>query len=413
MPERITVVGLHGSAEASLSPAGRSALHAADLLVAGRRHLEAIGPVPARTVAIGDDVPRVLDAIAGEPGAVCVVASGDPGFFGILRPIVERFGTDHLTVHPAPSSVALAFASVGLPWDDALVVSAHGRPLGQAARAATSAAKVAVLTSPASPPEALGAELLALGARHARAVVCSRLGLADEQVRETDLAGLAGGTWDPLSVVLLLGADAAAGRPTLCWGPPSPSCDPSLANGPLRSWGLPDEEFDHRAGMVTKSEVRAVALGKLGLPRSGVLWDVGAGSGSVAIEAARLSSSLEIVAIEQVPDDAGRIRANALRHGVVVRVIEGVAPHVFEGLADPDRVFVGGGGLAVLEQVLERLRPGGRVVATYTALDRAVRAAERLGELVQLSAARGERLPDGGLRLAAENPVFVVWGPPR
>ena len=162
--------------------------------------------------------------------------------------------------------------------------------------------------------------------------------------------------------------------------------------------------------MVTKAEVRAVALGKLALPATGVLWDVGAGSGSVAIECSRLAPGLRVFAVERRADDVERIRRNA--RGTGVMVVEGEAPAVLAGLPDPDRVFVGGGGLDVLESVVDRLRPGGLVVATYAALDRAAAAAGRLGQMVQVAVSRGAPLGgSGALRLAAENPVFVCWGP--
>jgi precorrin-6Y C5,15-methyltransferase (decarboxylating) len=360
----------------------------ADLLVGGRRHLDGR---PGRHLVIGGDLGPVLDGIAAEPGRVCVLASGDPGFFGVVRALADRFGPDALDVRPAVSSVSLAFARLGLPWDDAVVVSAHGRPLRAAARRAAATAKAAVLTSPDSPPEALGKELAVLGARPRRAVVCSRLGTPEEQVTEMDLDGLAAGTWDPVSVVVLL--------------------DGELAAEPVLAWGLPEDRFDHRDGMITKSEVRAVALGKLALPPTGVLWDVGAGSGSVAVECARLCPALRVIAVERDPAQAERARVNSAGHGVGVDVVEGDAPGVLAGLPDPDRAFVGGGGLDVLDAVVSRLSPGGRVVAAFAALDRAAAAATRLGHLVQVGIASGTVLPDGGVRLAAENPVFVAWGP--
>jgi precorrin-6Y C5,15-methyltransferase (decarboxylating) len=380
----ILVLGVAGDA-----PAGPID---ADLVVGGRRHLSGVDHAGRRLVIDGDLEP-VLDAIADEPGRVCVLASGDPGFFGIVRLLSERFGAGALDVRPAPSSVSVAFARLGLPWDDALVVSAHGRPLAEAARRAAGAGKVAVLTSPESPPEALGKELVALGATGIRVAVCSRLGTPAEQVTRVDLAGLAAGTWDPVSVVVLLtGA-------------------PDAATGPVLAWGLGEDRFAHRDGMITKSEVRAVALGKLGLPPAGVLWDVGAGSGSVAVECALLRPGLRVLAVERDPDEVERIRANAAAHAVGVEIVEGEAPGVLGGLPDPDRAFVGGGGLEVLDGVLARLRPGGRVVAAFAALDRAAAAVDRLGNVAQIGISRGRPLPDGGVRLAAENPVFLVWGP--
>lgn len=389
MPDLISVVGVNGE---PLADAAERTLAAADLVVGAPRHLAAHAPAGRPVLPLDGDIGAVLDEIATADGRVCVLASGDPGFFGIVRPLAERFGREALDVRPAPSSVSMAFARLGVPWDDAVVVSAHGRPVAEAARLAAAQPKAAVLVSPDSPPEALGWELLALGAGARPVAVCSRLGDDDEQVELTDVAGLVARSWDPRSVVVLFEGEGVAADKTL-------------------AWGLPDARFDHRDGMVTKAEVRAVALGKLALPRTGVVWDVGAGSGSVAIECARLSPQVRVIAVERRADDAARARANAHRHDVEVEVVEGTAPEAFASLPRPDRAFVGGGGPCVLDAVLDCLRPGGRVVATYAALDRAVEAHRRLGRMVQVSVSRGADLPAGGVRLEAENPVFVAWGP--
>jgi precorrin-6Y C5,15-methyltransferase (decarboxylating) len=373
VPSRIHVIGLPGND-----------VPAADLYIGGARHVAGHDP----HVIIGADVDAALDAIAAEPGVVCVLASGDPGFFGIGRALAARFGPHTLDIRPAPSSVSLAFARIGLPWDDAVVVSAHGRPLPEAVAIASAHPKVAVLTSPDAPPEALAKELLAAGVPNRRVVVCSRLGFPDEVAVDLDLEAAAAASFDPLSVVVLLDNDRST---------------KTLA------WGLPDDTFSHRAGMITHAEVRAIALGKLDLPSSGVVWDVGAGSGSVAVEIAGLVPALRVFAIERDLEACATIHANA--RGVAVTVVEGSAPHAFNGLPDPDRAFVGGGGVDALDGVLDRLRPGGTVVATYAVLASAVAAAERLGSLVQVAISRGTPIgPDGQLRLAAENPVFVVWG---
>lgn len=392
-PERIVVIGLHGDDDSHLPKRARLAIEQAQLVVGGRRHLAAFAAGAPNTAVIAADVGGVLDQIDAVDGAVAVLASGDPGFFGIVRPLAERFGPHRLDVHPAASSVALAFARLGLSWDDALVVSAHGRRLDEAVTAAFRHPKVAVLISPDNSASLLGQALLAAGSPPRAVAVCSRLGLDAEQVVQTDLGGLAEGTWDPLSVVVLMAE-----------GPPVP-------DRKTLAWGLPEALFTHRAGMVTKAEVRAVALGKLDLPPDGVLWDVGAGSGSVAIECARLAPGLDVHAVEREPEDVDRIATNAREFGVRIRIHAAEAPAALGDLPDPDRVFVGGGGLTVLEACLGRLRAGGQIVAMFAAMDRAIVAAERLGSLTQVSVARSRPLPGGGLRLAAENPVFVVWGP--
>ena len=369
----------------------RAAIEAAPLVVGAPRHLRTLTPIGARTLPIDGPLADVLDALERERGGVCVLASGDPGFFGIARVLAERFGPDRLDVHPAPSSVSLAFARLGLPWDDAAVISAHGRPLAEAARRAVRHAKAAVLVAPDAPPEALGRELCALGPPHRRAAVCTRLGEPDERVDVLTVEELAAGSFDPMSVVVLLDGDGVAEAPTL-------------------EWGRSEERFAARDGLVTKAEVRAVVLGKLALPPAGVVWDVGAGSGSVAIEIAALAPGVRVMAVERGGEDVRRIEANASAHGVTVDVVHGEAPGALDALPEPDRAFVGGGGIAVLDAVLARLRPDGRVVATFAALDRAAAAYQRLGNLAEVSIARGRPLA-GGVRLQAENPVFVVWGP--
>jgi precorrin-6Y C5,15-methyltransferase (decarboxylating) len=417
----VAVVGVPGDRLDTIEPRARRLLAGARRVAGGRRHLgvwrawletataRQLGAGPVPTIEIGADADAFAQQVAfaaldrQEP--VCVLASGDPGFFGILRALLRVLDRHRLEVIPAPSSVALAFGRLGLPWDDATVVSAHGRPLDEAVRAVRLARKAAVLTSPTTPPEALARELLAGGLRMDLVAVCSRLGSEDEAVEETSLEGLAARSWDPLSVVVLVGP---GGLRTLGWDD-----ERSERSGPARplAWGLPDAWFAHRGGMVTKAEIRAVVLGKLALPPAGVLWDLGAGSGSVSVEAARLCPGLSVFAVEADPEDATRITANAQELGAAVHVITGRAPEALGQLPDPDRVFVGGGGTSVLEVALGRLRPAGRVVATYAAIDRALAAADRLGSMAQLGLSRGQRLPDGAWRLAAENPVFVAWGP--
>jgi precorrin-6Y C5,15-methyltransferase (decarboxylating) len=391
VPERITVVGFTESP----SPAAAKALSEADLVVGSLRLLDAAGTTGRRVVlgSGGVGLAQALEAVAAERGRVGVLASGDPGFFGIVRALAERFGPAVLDVHPAPSSVSLAFARLGLPWDDAVVVSTLGRPLEEAAALAAGAAKVAVLCGTGTPPEALGRALLDGGARFDRVAVAVRLGSADERVEEMTLAALAAGRFEPASVVVLVRGDGVSQAPVLAWGRPS-------------------RAYLHRGGMITKSEVRAVVLARLELPATGVLWDVGAGSGSVAIEAAALVAGLRIYAIERDAAACARIRGNAGAAGVAVEVVCGEAPAALDELPDPDRIFVGGGGLAALDAALGRLRPGGRVVATYAALDRAAEAWRRLGNMIQVSISRAAALGQGrSPRLVSADPVFVCWGP--
>ncbi|MFI9289370.1 precorrin-6y C5,15-methyltransferase (decarboxylating) subunit CbiE [Streptomyces werraensis] len=398
----ITVVGTGTGAPLGVPEIGKAAL-----VVGGRRHLDAVTvPEGAERVVLGPLAPA-LDTVAkyvAEERPVVVLASGDPGFFGIVRALAERFGPEKLDVRPGVSSVAAAFARAGLPWDDAVVVSAHGRDPRTAVNVCRAHPKVAVLTGPGTGPAELGA---ALRGERRVLVVASALGAAGESVERVTPEEAAGRDWgSAVSVVLCLEETRALGPVRTVAG---------LGERPA-GWALPEAEFAHRDSMITKFEVRALALARLG-PRPGdLVWDVGAGSGSVAVECARLGAAA--VAVERDADGVERVRANAAAHGVGVRVVHGEAPGALDGLGDdPDAVFVGGGGRelpAVVGACARRARR--TVVVAMAALDRvpAARAALTGAGLVcdgvLLQSSRLAPLPGDVTRLAATNPVFLLWG---
>ncbi|MFI5870832.1 precorrin-6y C5,15-methyltransferase (decarboxylating) subunit CbiE [Streptomyces sp. NPDC051445] len=400
----ITVVGT-GTGTAP----GGDALAGAELVVGGRRHLEAAGlPTSVERIVLGPLAPA-LDAMAGyveKDRRVVVLASGDPGFFGIVRALAERFGTELLDVRPGVSSVATAFARLGLTWDDAVVVSAHGRDPRTAVNVCRAHPKVAVLTGPGAGPAELGAAL-ARSAPGRVLVVARALGdPAGERVERVSPDEAAGRDWGTaVSVVLCLDEARVLGPVRTLAGP---GIRPA-------GWALDEGAFAHRDSMITKFEVRALALARLG-PRPGdLVWDVGSGSGSVAVECARLGAAVS--AVEKAADGVERIRANAEAHGVDVHVVHGGAPGALAGLDDPDAVFVGGGGRELPGIVAECARRARRsVVVAMAALDRvpAVRAA--LGDAgfdcggVLLHSSRLAPLPGEVTRLASTNPVFLLWG---
>ena len=190
-----------------------------------------------------------------------------------------------------------------------------------------------------------------------------------------------------------------------------------------RCLGLPDDAFEQRRpvrGQITKSEVRAVSLYALGLRPDSIVWDIGAGTGSVSVEAARIAHGGRIYAIDKDADSAGLLENNVAKYGEGrVSVVIGAAPDALRELPDADSVFIGGGGTAmpvIIATVVKRLRPGGRLVANFAAMERAnatyaaLKEAAMSPEMTMITAARGRELPDGALRLEAMNPVFVVWG---
>ena len=456
----ITVVGCDGS---PLPPRALDRLASAALVAGGRRHLAAVRP-PAhvRQVVMGD-VAAALDAVdeAAGSGAV-VLASGDPGFFGIVRALRERGHAPE--VLPAVSSVAGAFARAGLPWDDAVVVSAHGRDPRTAVNACRAMPKTAVLTGPGCGPAELGA---ALTGWERTLYVASRLGGPEEQVTPCTPAEAAARAWPDPNVVLVVRdeppgetcgaargeadagargeageaargeanagacgeADAGAGargeadagaRGEAGAGARGEARGQAgaVARGEARAHNQPaapprtwmTDAFEHRAGMITKWEVRAVALARLGPALGTLVWDVGAGSGSVGIECARHHAA--VIAVERDPAACELIRRNA--GPADVRVVCGSAPDALADLPDPDAAFVGGGGLDALTGVLARCPE--RVVAAFAAVDRAAHARRLLAgagysvEGVQLAASRFADLPGGSFRLDAQNPVFLLAG---
>jgi len=325
----VTVIGCTGA----LPPESAGVLAGATLVVGAARYLSMVDSAAssidgrAERLILGD-VSAALARLAAHDGPAVVLASGDPGFFGIVRAL-RRTGID-FAVLPAPSSVATAFARLGLPWDDALVVSAHGRALAPAVNACRAYPKVAVLTGPGAGPAELGTALRDLPRR---LVVAERLGTPDERLTETTPAHAAEARWTDPNVVLVLGNAQPDGARWVAGAPPGPT-----------GWALPDAAFAHR--MITRAEVRALALARLG-PRLGdLVWDVGAGSGSVAVECARFGAA--VVAVERDPAACATIRTNAARYRVELAVVEDGAPQCLAELPDPDAVFVGGGGVGVL-----------------------------------------------------------------
>ncbi|GAB3235369.1 bifunctional cobalt-precorrin-7 (C(5))-methyltransferase/cobalt-precorrin-6B (C(15))-methyltransferase [Glycomyces halotolerans] len=397
MNDRVTLIGV--------GPDGRLARPIpaeATTIAGGRRHLEAHAPEHARTIAIGGDLDAAVAAIASAPGPVAVLASGDPGWFGILRRLaaVDR----PLAIHPAASSVSGAFARLGLSWENAQVVSAHGRDPRPAVATALAGAKVAVLTDTATAPSVIAQALIDAGSGPRTVVVAARLGHPDETLSQCDLAEAAGRDFPDPNVMLVLDpAEAAPQRATL------------IAHTRTATvWGRPVDDFEHRDGQITKPAVRAAALAALGPGPGRLLWDVGCGSGSVAVEAARLGAGA--IAVDADDDQVGRARANAAAHGVRIGLVHGRAPAALAALPDPDAVFIGGGGAdlpSIIDTAAARCRD--RIVIALATLERCPEAARRLeshgwnatAQLLEVA----DLVPLGdGHRLAPRNPVLLVQG---
>ena len=386
----VVVVGIGADGWGGLAPLSRAAVEAAEVLLGSDRQLDL---VPASVTAhrqawpspMVPALPGLFESHAGR--AVVVLASGDPMLSGVGTTLVRLLGPGQVRVLPAPSSVSLACARLGWAVEETEVVSLVGRPLELLHPRVQPGRRLLVLGSDGDTPAAVAALLTARGYGESTVTVLSELGGPAEAVH-TGTAAAWTPTADPLVVTAV-------------------ECRATRGTAPLPTTpGLPDGAYEND-GQLTKNEVRAVTLSRLAAVPGQLLWDVGAGAGSIGIEWMRTHPSCRAVAVESVQERAERIVRNATRLGVPhLRVVHGRAPEVFGRLAPPDAVFVGGGATTplLLDACWDALREGGRmVVNAVTVQSEAVLAdwhARFGGELVRISVQRGE--PVGG---------FTGWKP--
>jgi precorrin-6Y C5,15-methyltransferase (decarboxylating) len=399
----MVILGM-GLSAADLTAVHLETIRSADLLVGGRRHLAQFEDLAMEKKIIGGDLEEILAVLGAQAPRrrVVVLASGDPLLFGIGGRVVRELGPEKVRVVPNVSSMAAAFARIHEPWEAAALVSLHGRnDTGPLAAALTSNALVAVLTDGRHTPAWLAGWLLDKGADHFRMAVFEQLGTSREKYgwyTPDQAAVMKFG--DPNLVVLK--ADAA-----------------QLGAGQRLRIGLSDGAYAHENGLITKAEVRAVVLAKLALAPGMTLWDLGAGSGAVGIEASLLLAAGRIVAVEEKAARVALIKANARRLGVFNHdVVHARLPEGMDLLPRPDRIFVGGGGrdlAAILRKAACHLKPGGVMVANTVLLDNLAPATEVLEacglevDVVQMQISRSKPMP-WSRRLAAENPVWIITG---
>lgn len=398
---QIELIGISGLA---LTEAQQALIRPCAAVVVSRRHLPLVAGWAGRLIDIAP-----LAAMLGQveqalsAGDVAVLASGDPLFYGIGRTLIGRFGAERIAVHPALSAVQLACARFRLPWDDLALLSLHGRPGHDIPGQVLRHARVLLFTDQHNSPDRVAATLLTVlqqcsdveRIRAIRIRVAENLGLADERLTSGSLAEIAAQTFAPLNMMLVE-------------QPPRPESF---------RFGLREDEIDHARGLITKDEVRAATLHRLRLPAAGVFWDIGGGSGSVSLEAARLNPDLAVSTVEKNPQALHNIRANMRQYGTYnIHLINGEAPQALAGLAAPDRVFIGGSGQqleAIIEAAVARLTVGGRIVinAVLAATEAvALQCLQRLQLKVASStlAVTRREYPSGTPRVF--NPITLITG---
>ena len=406
--DKVPVIGIGPDGLAGLTARSRELLLAAELVFGSESVLRLLPELTAERVRIGADLPEVVERLRGNLGRkrMAIVATGDPLFYGTARYLCEKVGAEHFDVLPHVSSMQLAFARIKESWEDAYLTDLSAKSLDDVLDKVRTAETVGLFTSEAYHPARVARELLARGIDYFTAFVCENLGGKDERITRGELSDLLDMRFDPLNILILR---RKPNRP-----------DRQRASPKLRRFGNPDDVFAQtrpKSGLITQAEVRAVALAQLDLHPGHVFWDVGAGSGSVAIEAAALVAPGPSYAIEQDSADYHLIVANAREFGVTnVKPVFGTAPAVFADLPAADAIFVGGNGGEVanlLEACHAALRPGGRLVTNVGTLDMLTATyavMKRLAsgvEVLLMNVSRGvEQLE--ALRFEAVNPTFLL-----
>ena len=418
--EKCRILGVLDDGVASLNATALRHLRQADLVVGAARTLRLLAEQMAPQAEQRDlggalsQVPEWIRAAQAEHRRVVVLATGDPLCHGIAAYLASRLCIEAIEVIPNVSTLQLACARLGLPWQDMKFSSVHAKDAGDwvpgsppghglyaLLRDIRQHDRLAVLTSPDNTPDRIARMLLAEGlAEDFEMAVAERLCQPEERI----VSGM--------SVTAAAQMPFADPNVVLLWR--------TRLRAPQVLLGLPDASFEQRhpeKGLITKHEVRAVSLARLQLRADSVVWDIGAGSGSVGLEAARLCRNGHVYAIEKNVDDAAIVQRNRLAMGISNHtLLHGKAPEGLQDWADPDAVFVGGSGGELAELIaliLQRLKPQGWLVMNFVTIENlgaAVDTLKRLGanwDVLQLQASRSKPILHMH-RMAAENPVWIV-----
>jgi precorrin-6Y C5,15-methyltransferase (decarboxylating) len=399
----VTIIGMGLSPE-DLTTRHLQIIESADILVGGQRLLDYFKTTAAQKQPIDKNIAKAVEFIKDRMNtqSVVVLASGDPLFFGIGSILVKAFGPENVVIYPNISSIAAAFARIKEPWSQVRVVSLHGRKNDDALfKALNEANAVAVFTDPTRNPAWIAKRLIAEAFVNFRMCILESLGTAAERFNWYNLEQVSTTTFSEPNLVILKRSTRTQRQNQI----------PHL--------GVPDNYFLHEKGLITKSEIRAISLAKLQLLPDHVLWDLGAGSGSVSIEASRLARRGKIIAVEKNLARIEQIKINMHQFGITnMEVVQAVLPDGLAGLAQPDRIFIGGGGRNlknIIKAAVDLLKSNGIVVINTVLMPNVLAAMETLAELglktsmIQAQISHSHKMP-WAERLEAQNPVWIVSG---
>ena len=408
MGQKIHVIGIGNDGLFGLTTLERDILVGCDIIFGSENVLRLVESLKGEKRKNGPDLQELSESLqkldAGKK--VALLVSGDPLFYGVVRYLSEKIGKDRFEVHPHVSSMQMAFARVKESWDDAYLTSLQNQSLDKVIEKIRVSETVGIFTNTVENPGEIAKRLLARGIDYFKVFVCENLGGKDERVTQAELSEIVDMDFDPLNVLIL---KRKPGRPDI----PATSCTPRL-------FGNPDDIFAQsrpKTGLLTQSEIRAIALSRLSIKPTSVVYDIGAGSGSVSIEAAQLCYSGMVYAIEQDAADYHLILANSEKMGIRnIKAIHGIAPEVFQGLPRPDAIFVGGIGKEVtglLDAAFETLVPQGRMVVNVGSVENlyvcvnTMRKIDPEFEVLMVQISRGLN-QYGSLRFEAINPSYLL-----
>ncbi len=403
--EKIHIVGIGDDGVEGLTAAARRLVEQADLLVGEESTL--VPDVKAEKFVIGGNLDAAIERMsAGRGERIVVLVSGDPLFYGLARFFCDRLGKDRFEVVPHVSSMQLAFARVKESWEEAYLTNLASHSLDSVVDKIRVMDTVGLFTTERATPAAVAESLLARGIDYFSAYVCENLGSPDERVTHSELQDLTGQTFGPLNVMILVRKPDAPDRPREMVG--------------YRLFGNPEDSFQQskpKHGLLTPAEVRAMALSQMDVGPKSIVWDIGAGSGSVAIEAALIAREGTTYAIEMDQGDYELIKANAKTFGADnVKAILGKAPEALDALPAADCIFVGGTGREasrIVELAFQKLRPGGRLVTNVASIENFAETHATLQRLAgdvrcwMINIARGKYQLER-VRFEALNPCFLL-----
>lgn len=361
--KRIHIIGIGDDGLSGITQGARELIEDASLLIGQETTLAAVTGTKAERLTAGSDLEKIVDRLSkNQDKSVCVLVSGDPLFYGMARYLCDRLGKDRFEVVPHVSSMQLAFARVKESWEDAYLTNLASHPFDSVIDKIRTADTVGLFPSDEFPPRKVARALIDRHIEYFSAYVCENLGSPDERVTRGELSEIASQDFSPLCVMILVRRASAPDTPD--------------GRQRRRIFGSPDDAYMQsrpKRGLLTPSEVRAIALAQMSLNADSIVWDIGAGSGSVAIEAAKIASGGKTFAIEMDAEDHGLIVANSEKFGAAnLTPVLGRAPDAWRDLPDPDAVFIGGSGREIarlIEPAFKRLQSGGTLVANVGSME--------------------------------------------